>query len=56
MSAKLKIYKDNAGEFRFRLKAANGEKVLRSALLRARRHLMPPPYSSIPAFFPLHFA
>ncbi|EOQ94740.1 PF07411 domain protein [Leptospira wolbachii serovar Codice str. CDC] len=25
MSAKFEIYKDKAGEFRFRLKAANGE-------------------------------
>jgi uncharacterized protein YegP (UPF0339 family) len=30
MAAKFEIYKDNAGEYRFRLKAANGENVLKS--------------------------
>ena len=30
MAGKFEIYKDNAGEFRFRLKAGNGEKILAS--------------------------
>ncbi len=30
MTATFELYKDTAGEFRFRLKAANGEKVLKS--------------------------
>jgi uncharacterized protein YegP (UPF0339 family) len=30
MSAKFELYKDNAGEFRFRLKAGNGEPILAS--------------------------
>ena len=30
MAAKFELYKDNAGEFRFRLKAGNGENILAS--------------------------
>lgn len=30
MSGKFEIYKDSAGEFRFRLKAANGQNILAS--------------------------
>lgn len=30
MAGKFEIYKDNAGEYRFRLKAGNGEKILAS--------------------------
>lgn len=30
MSGKFEIYKDNAGEFRFRLKASNGQSILAS--------------------------
>ncbi|WP_428409782.1 YegP family protein [Hyphococcus sp.] len=30
MAGKFEIYKDNGGEFRFRLKAGNGEKILAS--------------------------
>lgn len=30
MAAKFEIYEDNGGEFRFRLKAGNGEKILAS--------------------------
>ena len=30
MAGKFELYKDNAGEYRFRLKAGNGEKILAS--------------------------
>ncbi len=36
MAAKFEIYKDNAGEFSFRLKAANGENVLKSEGYKAK--------------------
>jgi len=36
MAAKFEIYKDKANEFRFRLKAANGEKVLKSEGYKAK--------------------
>ena len=36
MAAKFELYKDNAGEYRFRLKAANGENVLKSEGYKAK--------------------
>ncbi len=36
MVAKFELYKDNAGEYRFRLKAANGENVLKSEGYKAK--------------------
>jgi hypothetical protein len=36
MTAKFELYKDNAGEYRFRLKAANGENVLKSEGYKAK--------------------
>ncbi len=36
MAAKFEIYKDKVGEFRFRLKAANGENILASEGYKAR--------------------
>ena len=36
MAAKFEFYKDNAGEFRFRLKAANGENILKSEGYKAK--------------------
>lgn len=36
MSGKFEIYKDNAGEFRFRLQASNGETVLVSQGYKAK--------------------
>ena len=36
MAAKFEIYKDKAGEFRFRLKAANGQIILASEGYKAR--------------------
>ena len=37
MAGKFEIYKDKAGEFRFRLKARNGEKILASEGYKARK-------------------
>lgn len=36
MAAKFELYKDNAGEFRFRLKAGNGENILASEGYKAK--------------------
>ena len=36
MAGKFEIYKDKAGEFRFRLKAANGENILASEGYKAK--------------------
>lgn len=36
MAGKFEIYKDNAGEFRFRLKASNGENILASEGYKSR--------------------
>ncbi|MEM7277444.1 MAG: YegP family protein [Pseudomonadota bacterium] len=36
MAAKFEIYKDKAGEFRFRLKAGNGENILASEGYKAK--------------------
>ena len=36
MAGKFEIYKDNAGEFRFRLKAGNGENILASEGYKAK--------------------
>jgi len=36
MAGKFELYKDNAGEFRFRLKAGNGEQILASQGYKAR--------------------
>lgn len=36
MAAKFEMYKDNAGEFRFRLKAGNGENILASEGYKAK--------------------
>ncbi|MEE2693090.1 MAG: YegP family protein [Pseudomonadota bacterium] len=36
MAGKFEIYKDNAGEYRFRLKAGNGEKILASEGYKAK--------------------
>jgi len=36
VSGKFEIYKDNAGEFRFRLKAGNGENILASEGYKAK--------------------
>ncbi len=36
MAGKFEIYKDNAGEFRFRLKAGNGETILTGEGYKAR--------------------
>lgn len=37
MAGKFEIYKDKAGEFRFRLKAANGQNILSSKSYKTRR-------------------
>ena len=36
MAGKFELYKDNAGEFRFRLKAGNGENILASEGYKAK--------------------
>lgn len=36
MAGKYEMYKDNAGEFRFRLKAGNGERILASEGYKAK--------------------
>lgn len=36
MAAKFELYNDTAGEYRFRLKAANGENVLKSEGYKAK--------------------
>lgn len=36
MSGKFELYKDNAGEFRFRLKASNGQTILASEGYKAK--------------------
>jgi hypothetical protein len=36
MAGKLEIYKDKAGEFRFRLKASNGQNILASEGYKAK--------------------
>ncbi len=40
MSGNFEVYKDNAGEFRFRLKASNGQNILASEGYKAKSSCM----------------